>query len=269
MFSPHFSMGFQQFLSNQWDIILSLFCGRRELPRCESWLPVRANSLSIRRLAWDPVPGIHRVAMGLVHWHVRTNPFHHFIPFPPKKANDITPGHQLWPRFQTHLLWKPGIPRPEGMVASAIEFGEVCRKHDFHNFIFSRLDWRDLGTFQMWRRENPWFFHVFSIYISLIYLYIYHIDSINTQNIPTTHYIIICYNIYFHIYKEHRSILLVDSCFFLVAMLYLECGYVATSRTRKFTNQAKGILVSRWHFLRSTGDITRWAWNRLMWMVRI
>lgn len=26
---------------------------------------------------------------------------------------------------------------PEGMVASAIEFGEVCRKHDFHNFIFS------------------------------------------------------------------------------------------------------------------------------------
>ena len=27
--------------------------------------------------------------------------------------------------------------RPEGMVASAIEFGEVCRKHDFHNFIFS------------------------------------------------------------------------------------------------------------------------------------
>lgn len=23
------------------------------------------------------------------------------------------------------------------MVASAIEFGEVCRKHDFHNFIFS------------------------------------------------------------------------------------------------------------------------------------
>ena len=30
--------------------------------------------------------------------------------------------------------------RPEGMVASAIEFGEICRKHDFHNFIFSRLD---------------------------------------------------------------------------------------------------------------------------------
>ena len=28
-------------------------------------------------------------------------------------------------------------PRPEGMVASAIEFGEICRKHDFHNFIFS------------------------------------------------------------------------------------------------------------------------------------
>lgn len=26
---------------------------------------------------------------------------------------------------------------PEGMVASAIEFGEICRKHDFHNFIFS------------------------------------------------------------------------------------------------------------------------------------
>ena len=25
------------------------------------------------------------------------------------------------------------------MVASAIEFGEVCRKHDFHNFIFSAL----------------------------------------------------------------------------------------------------------------------------------
>ena len=23
------------------------------------------------------------------------------------------------------------------MVASAIEFGEICRKHDFHNFIFS------------------------------------------------------------------------------------------------------------------------------------
>jgi len=26
---------------------------------------------------------------------------------------------------------------PEGMVASAMEFGEICRKHDFHNFIFS------------------------------------------------------------------------------------------------------------------------------------
>eukprot|EP00933_Yihiella_yeosuensis_P021223 TRINITY_DN16850_c0_g1_i1.p1 TRINITY_DN16850_c0_g1~~TRINITY_DN16850_c0_g1_i1.p1 ORF type:complete len:797 (+),score=133.69 TRINITY_DN16850_c0_g1_i1:96-2486(+) len=26
---------------------------------------------------------------------------------------------------------------PEGMVASAIEFGEICRKHDFHNFVFS------------------------------------------------------------------------------------------------------------------------------------
>ena len=30
-----------------------------------------------------------------------------------------------------------GRLRPEGMVASAIEFGEVCRKNDFHNFIFS------------------------------------------------------------------------------------------------------------------------------------
>lgn len=26
---------------------------------------------------------------------------------------------------------------PEGMVASALEFGEICRKHDFHNFVFS------------------------------------------------------------------------------------------------------------------------------------
>jgi len=26
---------------------------------------------------------------------------------------------------------------PDGMVASAMEFGEICRKHDFHNFIFS------------------------------------------------------------------------------------------------------------------------------------
>jgi len=26
---------------------------------------------------------------------------------------------------------------PEGMVASAIEFGEICREHDFHNFVFS------------------------------------------------------------------------------------------------------------------------------------
>lgn len=26
---------------------------------------------------------------------------------------------------------------PEGMVASAIEFGEICRKYDFHNFVFS------------------------------------------------------------------------------------------------------------------------------------
>jgi len=26
---------------------------------------------------------------------------------------------------------------PEGMVASAVEFGEICRKHDFHNFVFS------------------------------------------------------------------------------------------------------------------------------------
>lgn len=26
---------------------------------------------------------------------------------------------------------------PEGMVASAMEFGEICRKYDFHNFIFS------------------------------------------------------------------------------------------------------------------------------------
>jgi (E)-4-hydroxy-3-methylbut-2-enyl-diphosphate synthase len=26
---------------------------------------------------------------------------------------------------------------PEGMVASAIEFGDICRKHDFHNFVFS------------------------------------------------------------------------------------------------------------------------------------
>eukprot|EP00442_Polarella_glacialis_P017947 CAMPEP_0115081830 /NCGR_PEP_ID=MMETSP0227-20121206/19520_1 /TAXON_ID=89957 /ORGANISM="Polarella glacialis, Strain CCMP 1383" /LENGTH=782 /DNA_ID=CAMNT_0002469765 /DNA_START=100 /DNA_END=2448 /DNA_ORIENTATION=+ len=26
---------------------------------------------------------------------------------------------------------------PQGMVASALEFGEICRKHDFHNFCFS------------------------------------------------------------------------------------------------------------------------------------
>merc|ERR1719491_1589661 len=26
---------------------------------------------------------------------------------------------------------------PEGMVASAIEFGDICRKHDYHNFVFS------------------------------------------------------------------------------------------------------------------------------------
>jgi len=26
---------------------------------------------------------------------------------------------------------------PEGMVASAIEFGEICRKYDYHNFVFS------------------------------------------------------------------------------------------------------------------------------------
>eukprot|EP00927_Polykrikos_kofoidii_P053559 TRINITY_DN48168_c0_g1_i1.p1 TRINITY_DN48168_c0_g1~~TRINITY_DN48168_c0_g1_i1.p1 ORF type:complete len:831 (-),score=166.12 TRINITY_DN48168_c0_g1_i1:216-2708(-) len=26
---------------------------------------------------------------------------------------------------------------PEGMVASAVEFGEICRKYDFHNFVFS------------------------------------------------------------------------------------------------------------------------------------
>jgi len=26
---------------------------------------------------------------------------------------------------------------PEGMVASAMEFGEICRKYDFHNFVFS------------------------------------------------------------------------------------------------------------------------------------
>jgi (E)-4-hydroxy-3-methylbut-2-enyl-diphosphate synthase len=26
---------------------------------------------------------------------------------------------------------------PEGMVASAVEFGQICRKHDYHNFIFS------------------------------------------------------------------------------------------------------------------------------------
>eukprot|EP00448_Togula_jolla_P012108 CAMPEP_0170595968 /NCGR_PEP_ID=MMETSP0224-20130122/14851_1 /TAXON_ID=285029 /ORGANISM="Togula jolla, Strain CCCM 725" /LENGTH=769 /DNA_ID=CAMNT_0010920197 /DNA_START=50 /DNA_END=2359 /DNA_ORIENTATION=- len=26
---------------------------------------------------------------------------------------------------------------PEGMVASAIEFGEICRKYDYHNFLFS------------------------------------------------------------------------------------------------------------------------------------
>lgn len=26
---------------------------------------------------------------------------------------------------------------PEGMVASAVEFGEICRKHDYHNFVFS------------------------------------------------------------------------------------------------------------------------------------
>mmetsp|Transcript_72139 Transcript_72139/g.146305 ORF Transcript_72139/g.146305 Transcript_72139/m.146305 type:complete len:804 (+) Transcript_72139:89-2500(+) len=26
---------------------------------------------------------------------------------------------------------------PEGMVASALEFGEICRKYDFHNFVFS------------------------------------------------------------------------------------------------------------------------------------
>jgi len=26
---------------------------------------------------------------------------------------------------------------PEGMVQSAIEFGEICRKHDYHNFLFS------------------------------------------------------------------------------------------------------------------------------------
>lgn len=30
-----------------------------------------------------------------------------------------------------------GVVRPEGMVASAIEFGEICRKHDYHDFIFS------------------------------------------------------------------------------------------------------------------------------------
>lgn len=26
---------------------------------------------------------------------------------------------------------------PEGMVASAVEFGEICRKYDYHNFVFS------------------------------------------------------------------------------------------------------------------------------------
>mmetsp|Transcript_69735 Transcript_69735/g.167416 ORF Transcript_69735/g.167416 Transcript_69735/m.167416 type:complete len:791 (-) Transcript_69735:223-2595(-) len=26
---------------------------------------------------------------------------------------------------------------PEGMVASAVEFGEICREHDYHNFVFS------------------------------------------------------------------------------------------------------------------------------------
>jgi len=26
---------------------------------------------------------------------------------------------------------------PEGMVASAVEFGEICRKYDYHNFLFS------------------------------------------------------------------------------------------------------------------------------------
>lgn len=104
-------------------------------------------------------------------WHVRTHPFHHFIPFPPKNPM-ISPqatnfGHDF------RIISCAGIPRPEGMVASAIEFGEVCRKHDFHNFIFSRLDWRDLGTFQMWRRENPWFFFMIFQYTYLLYIYIY------------------------------------------------------------------------------------------------
>jgi (E)-4-hydroxy-3-methylbut-2-enyl-diphosphate synthase len=26
---------------------------------------------------------------------------------------------------------------PRGMVASAFEFADVCRKHDYHNFLFS------------------------------------------------------------------------------------------------------------------------------------
>ena len=74
---------------------------------------------------------------------------HHdfFIFFPPGFLVVSSPFSDGWPR------WNPGVNHgslserilfqygdsPEGMVASAIEFGEVCRKHDFHNFIFSPL----------------------------------------------------------------------------------------------------------------------------------
>ena len=51
--------------------------------------------------------------------------------------------------FRCHVTC--GYLRPEGMVASAIEFGEVCRKHDFHNFIFSTLAFRK-GRFRHYYR---------------------------------------------------------------------------------------------------------------------
>lgn len=34
------------------------------------------------------------------------------------------------------LLRRPALPS-RGMVESAFEFAEVCRKHDFHNFVYS------------------------------------------------------------------------------------------------------------------------------------
>jgi (E)-4-hydroxy-3-methylbut-2-enyl-diphosphate synthase len=35
------------------------------------------------------------------------------------------------------LVWWCGGGGRSGMVESAFEFADICRKHDYHNFVFS------------------------------------------------------------------------------------------------------------------------------------